>query len=77
MDKKKRVIFKCLFLLKAHGIEQAPITWVFPSDTHLASESTEAMRIKSLAQGHSILRQPGFVPLVAVSAECMKQTPYP
>ena len=35
-------------------------------DTHCTAESTEAMQIKHLAQGHNI-QMPGFKPLTSVS----------
>ena len=57
---KKYVDFKCYFLRIAHSIEQTPFMRVFPPGTHLSAESTEAMRIKCLAQGHNKLMQPGF-----------------
>ena len=44
------LILKFYFLWKAHGIEQIPFTRVFPSGTHLSVESTDAKRIKCLAQ---------------------------
>ena len=55
------MIFKCCyFLQRAHSIEQAPLTMVMPSGTHFTADSTEAMQIKSLAQGHDKLTLPGF-----------------
>ena len=43
-DIEYSLIFKCYFLRKAHGTEQAPFTRVFPSGTHLPAEFTKAMR---------------------------------
>ena len=40
---------------------------VVPPGTHFTAESTEAMRIKCLAQGHNIL-MPGFEPPTSVSS---------
>ena len=57
----------CYFLRKTHSIEQTPFTGVFMYDTHFAAESTEAMRIKCLDQGHNILMLPGFELKIAVS----------
>ena len=56
-----------LFLPKAHSTEQTPFTRALPSSTQLTAESTEAMRIKCLAQGHNIMMLPGFEPSIAVS----------
>ena len=39
---------------------------VSPHGTHFISESTEAMQIKCLAQGHNILMQPALEPSIAV-----------
>ena len=41
-------------------------TRVFQCGTHFTAESTEAMRIKCLAQGHNILMQSEFEPSIAV-----------
>ena len=67
MNIKNCVDLKCYVSCKAHSTEQAPFTRMFPYDTHLSAESTEAMRIKSHTEGHNILMHPAFEPLVAVS----------
>ena len=64
---EKSSIFMCCFLRKAHSTEQTPFIMMFPSGTHFSIESTEAMRIKSPAQGHDILMHLGFGPSSAVS----------
>ena len=75
---KKVFIFTCNFLRKACSTEQTPVTLVFPFGTQFTAESTEAMRIKCLAQGHNIPMQPGFEPSNAVSRPglTIKQTMY-
>ena len=50
---ENELILKYHFLQRAHSTEQAPLTRVFPSGTHLSAESTEAMWIECLAQGHN------------------------
>ena len=40
---------------------------VFLSGNDFTAESTEAMRVKCLSQGHSILMQLEFKPLITVS----------
>ena len=44
---KKALTFKCSFLWRAHSNEQTPFSRVFSSSTHLATESTEEIRILS------------------------------
>ena len=56
---KHALTSKCNFVQMAHCHEQTLFTRVFPPGTHLSPESTEAMQIKCLAQGHNILMQPG------------------
>ena len=56
----------CYFLRKTQISEQTPITMVHLSDNHFRVESTEAMRITFLAQGHNILMLPGFEPSIVV-----------
>ena len=58
---------KFYFLRKALSTEQIPFTKMFPSGAHFTAESTEAMRIKFLAQGHSILMQSEFEQSIAIS----------
>ena len=60
-------IFKCYFLRKAHSSEETTFTRVTLSGTHFSADSTEAIRIKCLAQGRNILMQSGFEPSIAVS----------
>ena len=62
-----RLFFKCYFLWGPHTTEQMHFMRVFLSRTHFTTELTEAMWIKCLAQGHSILMKPGFEPLITVS----------
>ena len=57
---KNMLIFRCYFPRKAHSTEQIPFMRVFPSGTHHTAETTEAMRIKCLAQGHITLMLPGL-----------------
>ena len=40
---------------------------VFPSGIHFTAESTEAVKIECLDQGHDALMQPGFQLSIAVS----------
>ena len=61
------MIFKCYFNRKAHSTELTPFAMVFQSGPYFTDESTEAMRIKCLAQGHNILIQPQFEPPIAVT----------
>ena len=61
------LIFMCYFLCKSHSTEQIPFTRVFLFGTHFTAESTEAMRIMCLAQGHDILMQSWCEPSIAVS----------
>ena len=44
-------------MLIAHSSEQTTFTRLSPPGTHFTAESTEGMRIKSLAQGYNILVQ--------------------
>ena len=60
IQRHKTYTFKCSFLCKAHSTEQTPFMRVLQSGTHLSAESTEAMRIICLAEGHNIM-QPNFV----------------
>ena len=55
-----------LFLWKAHTTEHL-FNRVSSPGTHLTTDSTEAMRIKCLAQGHKILMRPRFEPSTSVS----------
>ena len=55
------------FIRKTHSTEQIPFSGIFSSGTHFTDESTDAMRIKSLAQGHNILIFSGFKPSIAES----------
>ena len=59
------ICLKMIMLLRKkcaekNSIEQTPFTSVSSHDTHYSAESTEAMRIKCLAQGHSILMPGGL-----------------
>ena len=65
-DNSNVLMFKCYFLRKAHCTEQTIFMSIFPSGNHLSAESTEAMWIKCLAQGH-MLMQPRVETLIAVS----------
>ena len=56
-----------LFPRKAHSTEKTPFTRMSPPGTHFTAVSTEAIRIKCLAQGHNILILPGFQPTISVS----------
>ena len=47
--------------------KQTSFLRVFQSGTYLTAESTEAMQITCLAQGHRLLMQPLFEPLISVS----------
>ena len=62
----KCVTFKCYFLQK-ESCRDTPFTSVSLHDIHHTAESTEAMQIKCLRQGHSILMLPGFEPSTSVS----------
>ena len=53
------MIFKCHSSEKL--IAMNTLHEVVPPGTHFATESTEAMQIKCLAQGHNVL-MPGFEP---------------
>ena len=70
LGKMNRLKALCMmhFLRKSHSTEQIRFMRVFPPGTHLQTESTEAMRIKCLAQGHNVLMQLRFEPSIAVSA---------
>ena len=54
------LLFKCYFFQKANGTEQIHLTREFPSGTHFTAESTEAMHLKCIAQGHNIMMQTEF-----------------
>ena len=60
----KSVIFKCYS--SENLIALNTLARLSPPGEHFTAESTEAMRIKCLAQGHNIL-MPGFVPSTSVS----------
>ena len=60
----KCMIFKCYS--SENLIALNTLHKVVPPDTHFTAESTEAMQIKCLAQGHNIL-MPGFEPSTSVS----------
>ena len=59
--------FKCYFCHRAHGTEQTRFMRVLPAGAHFTAEFAEVLWIKCLAQGYSILVQPGFEPLISVS----------
>ena len=61
------LIFKCYFLGKDRSSEQTPFSRVFTYGTHFTAETTEAMRIKCLAQEHNILMLLGFEPSTSLS----------
>ena len=67
MIKKCIRFFECYFLRRSHITEQPSFTMMFPPDTHPTSESTEAMRIKCIVQGHNILLQTEFEPSISMS----------
>ena len=58
------VIFKCYSFEKPIALNT--LHEVVPAGTHFTAESTEAMRIKCLAQRHNIV-MPGFAPSTSVS----------
>ena len=62
------LIITCYFLLKPHSDKQTLITRVFPSGTHFIAVSTDALRIKYIAQGYNILIQSGFEQSTYVSS---------
>ena len=61
------LIFKCYFIRKDYGNEQAPFTSVIPFGIHFSADSTETMQTKCLAQDLNELMQPGYEPSIAVS----------
>ena len=61
------VEFQVLFHRRAHSTGQhTAFTGVLPCAIHLSAESTVAMHIDSLAQGHNILTYPGLEPPITV-----------
>ena len=60
-------IFRFYFDQGVHRHEQTPLMRVLPSGTHWSAVSTEAMRIKCLAQEHDILIQFGIEPSTSVA----------
>ena len=67
LAENKCVCFRCYFFRNAHSTEQISFMSVFLSGTHFTAESTEAIQIKCLAQGHNLLMQPWFYPLIVLS----------
>ena len=63
---KNAWISKCYFLRRAHSTEKTSFTKVFQPGPHLTAESTEAIQMKCLAQGHIILMQTRFGPSIPV-----------
>ena len=61
------LVCKGSFLRTAHSTQQTPFKGVSAPGTRFSAESTEAMRIKCVAQGHNILMQPRFEPSIVVS----------
>ena len=66
-DEGSALIYMRCFLRKAYSTEQTPFMRVSPPGTHFSAESSEAMRIKYLAEGQDILLQLGYEPSIAVS----------
>ena len=63
------IFFYVLLPQKAYRTEQTPFTSVFLSGSDFTAESTEAIRMKCLAQGHNILMQWKYYPLFPVSGK--------
>ena len=63
---KNDLIFKCYSSLEAHSTEQTTFMRVLLPGTHLTAKSTDAMWIKCLAQGHTLM-QSGFELSIAIS----------
>ena len=60
------IYFQCSVYSSEKLIALNYIHGVVPSDTHFTAKSTEAMRIKCLAQGHK-MQMPGFEPSTSAS----------